>query len=114
MAYRVLLLNTYLVSPNTPNEKVIEENDRIRKLSQNLLSQEKEAILKELLGNGGEHQHITVETSSRMGTLQNIVSQMLEREKFDFVAMGKDGGRNVQTIASMLKTQKGPPLFVSF
>lgn len=54
--------------------------------------------------------NVTLEVASHMGSLNNVVLQLVQKDKFDMVAMGKSGGDNVETISKMLKQQKCPLL----
>lgn len=101
---RVLLLNTYVVKQTDP-EKVIEVNDELKRKSLQGLETERSEALKKIHNN-----NITIETSSHMGSLNNVISQIIKRTKIDLVAMGKDGGKNVELVSETLKKQQCPLL----
>lgn len=105
---RILLLNTYL-PPLTSTTDVIKTNDEMKIRSKMRLEEEKK--LATLCSR--DNAKIKVEVSSRIGSLKNVISQLLEREKFDFVAMGKDGGKNVEKVAEILKKEECP-LFITY
>lgn len=98
------LLNTYMVLQNDASQ-VISLNDELKKKSKaGLLKEESEA--KSQIKNP----LISVHTTSTMGSLKNVIFQMLKKEKYDLVAMGKDGGKHVETIQGLLKQEKCPLL----
>lgn len=100
----VVLLNTYMVL-QTDAKQVITLNDEMKKKSKaGLLSEESEA--KNLINNP----LVTVQTISHMGSLKNVIHQLLKNENFDLVAMGKDGGKHVETIQGLLKEEQCPLL----
>jgi nucleotide-binding universal stress UspA family protein len=103
----ILLLNTYLIPSTTYPDKVIEMNDQIKQISE--MNLKKELIKAQVLSS---NQLISIETSSRMGTLYNVISELTKNEKFDIVAMGKDGGKHIQKVSETLKRLGGPTLLV--
>ena len=101
---QITLLNTYVVQ-QTDAKQVITMNDEMkRKSKEGLLAEEIEA--KKLLNNS----HISINTTSHMGSLKNVIWQLLKKEKIDLVAMGKDGGKHVETIQTLLKEEECPLL----
>lgn len=93
--WTVVLLKTYKIAPGTPSDRVIEENDRIKVLAQELLAEEREFLLRELEGKS-----VRVEAGARMGSIHNIVGQMLAKDDFEAVAVFKDneGFREINQI----------------
>lgn len=104
IAFQICLLNTYMVQHTDP-AKVITLNDELKRKSKAGLEMELSEMLKKV-----NTPHLTFQTASHMGSLNNVVLQMVRNEKFDMVAMGKSSGDNVETIAKMLKQQKCPLL----
>jgi len=104
---RILLLNTYLLPKHShqDNNDLVSTNDELRRKSQENLIKEKQ-IAENILKN----HDISIETASHFGTLKNVVFRLIKKEKFDFVAMGKDGGKHVESIAALLKEQECPLL----
>lgn len=100
----VLLLNTYRVLETDVNQ-AITKNDELKKVSQEGLKKEQIEAQQTL-----SNPHITIETSSHLGSLENVICQLLRKEKFDMVAMGKNGGKHVETIAKILKDYECPLL----
>ena len=101
---RIILLNTYL-PPQTDPDQVISVNDTLRMKSKIGLLQEMVEAQKNI-----RNPLITIETRSHIGTLKNVILQLLQNNKFDLVAMGKNGGKHVETISVLLKQQHCPLL----
>ena len=100
----ILLVNTFMVQQTDPDQ-VILANDQLKQLSRQKLELERLEALK-LITNS----NISVETSSNMGSLNYVILNLIQKEKFDLVAMGKNGGRHVEAMSTMLKTKKCPLL----
>lgn len=105
---RVLLLNAYMVL-QTDAKLVISQNDELKKKSRAGLLEE-EMFAKTKLTNP----EVTIETLSSMGSLKNVIYQVLQKEKIDLIAMGKDGGKNVEVISTMLKSEGLCPLLTTY
>lgn len=101
---QVLLLNTFKVLQPDP-KKVIETNDELKKLSTTGLEREREEALKII-----KNKLITVDIASHMGSLNNVVLQIIQNEKIDLVGMGKKKGRHVEMMSSMLRKHQCPLL----
>ena len=106
-ASQVLLLNTFMVQQTDP-ALVIQENDEMKKRSKEGLSQEKSIALGMVQGF-----NVSIDTASHMGSLNNVIAQLVHKDKYDLVAMGKDGGRHVACVSALLK-QLQFPLFITF
>ncbi len=52
--------------------------------------------------------NISVDTASHIGSLNNVVRQLLQKEKFDLVVMGKNDGKHIEAISALLKQQLCP------
>lgn len=103
----ITLLNTYMVLP-TDARQVIIMNDELKKKSlAGLHLEENEA--RQMIKNP----HLKIEVISHMGSLKNVISNLFQAKKFDLVAMGKDGGKNVETVQTLLK-QVECPLLVTY
>lgn len=100
----VLLLNTYLVK-QTESQNLIQLNDELKNKSKAGLEKEREEAMRDLYNS-----NIKIETASHLGSLKNVIMQLHETHKFDLVAIGKDGGKQVDTIAAMLNRQQCPIL----
>jgi len=103
----ILLVNTFMVQQTDPLQ-VIRQNDEFKMRSRAGLEKEKSEALKKI-----NNSNISVNTSSHMGTLSNVILQLLKKEKIDLVAMGKDGGRHVETVAALLR-EKECPLLITY
>lgn len=101
---KLLLVNTYMVQQTDPRE-VISLNDELKQISKKGLELEKQHALRL-----STNPNIQIETASHMGSLGNVVVQLLRRQKIDLVAMGKNGGKHVDSIATLLKQHKCPLL----
>lgn len=102
---RILLVNTYIVQLNGDPSQLVTSNDELKKKSKTLLEKEvlwaKSHCMNPLL---------TIEYSCHMGTLNNVILNLLRREKIDLVAMGKGNGNHVEQVASLLKMHNCPIL----
>lgn len=105
---RVLLLNSYMVL-QTDAKLVISQNDELKAKSKAGLLQDVNYANKNL-----KNPQITIETISYMGSLKNVIYQVLQKENIDLVAMGKDGGKHVETISALLKEVGKCPLLTTY
>lgn len=80
----ILLLNTFIVKETDP-ALVIEANDKLKSVSRNSLEQLKLMILSNV-----QNPHIKVQTASHLGTLKNVIQQLLKKEKFDQIAVSSE------------------------
>lgn len=101
---QICLLNTYIVQHPDPS-KLIALNDELKSFSKSGLEKERSEAMKRIT-----NPLVTLEIASHMGSLNNVVLQMVQKDKFDMVAMGKSGGDNVETISKILRQQKCPLL----
>ena len=104
MPCKLLLLNTFMVQETDPKQ-VILLNDELKKKSKEGLERERAEALDK-----NPNPNITIELNSQMGSLKNVVRSLLLNDKFDLVAMGKDGGKHVEQIAALLKQIRCPLL----
>lgn len=104
---QLLLLNTFIVQQTDP-ARVILENDELKKRSKAGLEQERIEALKLV-----KSPDVSIETASHMGSLNNVIAQLVHKEKYDLVAMGRDGGRHVASVSALLK-QLHFPLFITY
>lgn len=101
---KILLLNTYIVQQTDPHQ-VISTNDELKRISKLGLERQRDKALKNVI-----NFNISIEIASHMGSLNNVVMQLLRKEKIDLVAMGKNGGRHVESLSHLLKQQQCPLL----
>ncbi len=102
---KIVLLNTYIVHQTDPTQ-VISLNDELKKKSkQFLLDTIDEIKLK--------NPEICIEVMSHMGSLKNVILQVIQQEKFDLVAISKEGGKQVESITALFKDIKCPLLITS-
>lgn len=103
----ILLLNTYVVQQTDPKQ-VIQVNDELkRKSKEGLDSALAEARTKI------KNPSILIETASHMGSLNNVIMQVLQKEKIDLVAVCKAGGKHIEKIAATLHQMKCPLLITN-
>ncbi len=104
---RILILNTYNIPMKVgmTSGQIILLNDELKRRSKEGLEIERLAIIKLI-----KNSKIKIDTSSHIGTLKNVVHQLLDDEKIDLVVMGKDGGRHVESIAAFLRNYECPLL----
>lgn len=100
----LLLVNTFKVLQTDP-AKVIATNDELKKISLRGLEEEKALTLAKV-----KNSFISVDIASRMGSLNNVVLQIIQSEKIDLVGMGKKKGRHVEMMSSLLKKHHCPLL----
>lgn len=101
---QICLLNTYIVQHHD-SSKLISLNDELKSVSRAGLERERSEMLMKV-----NNSKLILEIASHMGSLHNVVLQMVQKDKFDLVAMGKSDGDNVETISKMLRQQKCPLL----
>lgn len=101
---RILLLNTYIFQQTDPNQVLII-NDEMKRKSKEALALQKENALSKI-----KNPNIIIETISQLGSLNNVVHQLLQKGEVDLVAMGKDTGRHLEQISSLLKKHQCPIL----
>lgn len=102
---RILLVNTYIVEMNSDPSQLVSLNDELKRKSKSSLELEvqwaKSFCLNPL---------VSIEVASHMGSLNNVILNILRREKIDLVAMGKGNGNHVEQVASLLRLQNCPLL----
>ena len=103
---QIILLNTYMVNEKDPGQ-VISANDRLKNESRERLEIERQEILK-LISNP----NITVTTASHIGSLNNVLHQLMQKDQVDLVVMGKGDQEIVAAVSKVLKN-KNCRLFVS-
>ncbi len=94
----VLLLNTYL-PPRTEPARVIELNDELKKKSREGLAQAKENALA-----SNKNPLVKIETASHLGSLFNVVHNLLGPEKYATVSFCESGA---EKIAELIHNEKG-------
>lgn len=101
---RILLLNTYVVSHSDPDQ-LITLNDELKKKSMDGLEKERKEALK-----GFTNSNISIETHSHLGSLNNVILQLMKKNNIDLVAMGNLEREQVDTVSRSLKKQERPLL----
>lgn len=93
----VLLLNTFIVKETDP-ELVITANDKLKSDSKTFLG-----LLKSEADEKYKNPNIVIATASHLGSLKNVVQQILKKEKFDIVTVTKEQARELNSIRDFLK-----------
>lgn len=101
---RILLLNTYVVSHSDPDQ-LITLNDELKKKSMDGLEKERKEALKDFTNS-----NISIETHSHLGSLNNVILQLMKKNNIDLVAMGNMEREQVDTVSRSLKKQQHPLL----
>jgi hypothetical protein len=106
---QILLLNTYMVQQTDPS-KVILANDDLKKRSLMGLERQRSEALKK-----NDNPLISIETVSHMGSLNNVIQHLLQKEKIDLVAMDRDNGdrKNLKKVSDILEQRQCPLLITS-
>lgn len=102
---RIFLLNTYIVQLSGDPLQLLAMNDELKQKSKTLLQEEVSWARAHCL-----NPLVSIDSFSHMGTLNNVILNVLRREKIDLVAMGKGTGNHVEQVASLLKMQNCPLL----
>jgi len=96
---------------------MVLQNDakQVISLNDELKSKSKAGLLEEITQAQKQNKNpqVSIESISHMGSLKNVVHQVLKNEEIDLVAMGKDGGNHVEVISNLLKEEECP-LLVTF
>ena len=90
----ILLLNTYLIPFDTSKEKLIEVKSRI------------DCVLK--------GKSITIETISQIGSLHNVILNIIDIKPINMVVMAACGGDYLSKIAKVLKEKQRLTLLVTY
>lgn len=104
---QIILLNTYLVKYSNP-DLLISLNDELKYKSKVGLEIEK-SIAQKMISN----EKIKIATASHIGSLTNVMQNLIKKEKIDLVAMGKDSGKLISSVENMLKSQNLCPMLVT-
>jgi nucleotide-binding universal stress UspA family protein len=106
---KIYLLNVYMV-PNVEKDQILTTNDQLKLDSQLGLKKTYEKV-NELL-QGAPHQ---LECISILGSLKNVIPSFITKNNIDLVIMGKDGGKHVEEISSVLKKKRSSaPLMIVY
>lgn len=98
---RILLVNTYLVDLKDEPHLLLQKNDLLKAQSkQNLEKQKSDELI------WVRNPLITIETASHMGSLANVILNLIAKEDFDAVVIGKSESFAVKEIEKLLKKQK--------
>jgi nucleotide-binding universal stress UspA family protein len=101
---QILLINTYLVQQTDPRE-ILSLNDELRKRSKEGLELEKKAVVRAL-----DNEQVSVSVGSHIGSLINVISNLIYTDDFDLVVMKNRGGEYQETIKTLMKNKKCPLL----
>lgn len=101
----ILLLNTFTVKETNP-ALVITENDRLKKESLQSLQK-----LKATTDSKNKNPFVLVTVASHLGTLKNVIQQILIKEDFDEIAITKEQSSDISGILKFLK-EKSCAVFI--
>ena len=101
---KILLLHTFMVQQTDPS-KIIILNDEMKLKSKIGLEELRNEAMKKVT-----NPNISIEVASQMGSLKNVILQLLDTSKFDLVVMGKNGGKQIESVAALLKQRNCPIL----
>lgn len=96
----ILLLNTFIVKETDP-EQVITANDKLKSESKMSLEELKSLTMGKIL-----NPNIQIQTVSHLGTLKNVIQQLLKKEKFDQLAVTKEQATELTTIREFLRDKE--------
>ncbi len=96
----ILLLNTFIVKETDP-EQVITANDKLKSESKMSLEELKSLMMGKIL-----NPNIQIQTVSHLGTLKNVIQQILKKEKFDQLAVTKELATELTTIREFLRDKE--------
>ncbi|MDA8792105.1 universal stress protein [Bacteriovoracaceae bacterium] len=94
---KIHLLNTYMVQKSDGNN-IIDMNDRIKEMAMKGLERAKD--YSEQLT---KTETIDVETHLKIGSLKNVIYQMIKEQGIDLVVMGRDAGKHINEVSKHLK-----------
>jgi nucleotide-binding universal stress UspA family protein len=95
---RILLVNTYLVDFNRDPQELLRLNDELKLHSRRNLESIKSDALAAI-----HNPLISIEICSHMGSLANVLTNLIEREKIDAIAVGNENGKFGDQLALLLK-----------
>ena len=104
---KILLVNTYIVEMNSDPSQLVTLNDELKKKSKAQLEQEVLWARSQCM-----NPLVSIEAASHMGSLNNVILNILRREKIDMVAIGKGNGSHFEQVSSLLKKQ-GCPILIT-
>jgi hypothetical protein len=104
---QIIILNTYLVKYSDP-ERLISLNDELKIKSKTGLEIEKAAAVRL-----NTNQHVSIETTSHIGTLNNVIQYLIKRDGIDMVAMGKEDGNALEAVKLALKDHQSCSLLIA-
>jgi hypothetical protein len=104
---QIILLNTYLVTLTDP-DFIISLNDEMKLKSKNGLEKEKAAALKI-----NSNKKISIETTSHIGSLNNVIQRLIRCERIDMVALGKEDREALEELRLALKDHDTCSLLVT-
>jgi nucleotide-binding universal stress UspA family protein len=105
----ILLVNSYLIPSDTEKDRMIEVNDKLRTESQNLLKKEKRIV-----SNLIKSKNITIETISQIGSLHNVILNLIDIKHINLVVIGSCATEQLSIITRGLKGAQHPPLLVTY
>jgi hypothetical protein len=93
----ILILNTFIVKETDP-EQVIVANDKLKSESKTSLEELKSLTMSKIL-----NPNVQIQTVSHLGTLKNVIQQILKKERFDQLAVTKEQASELTAIKDFLR-----------
>lgn len=93
----ILILNTFIVSETDP-ELVISANDKLKSESKLSLEELKLSASERI-----KNPHVQIQTASHLGTLKNVIQQIMKKERFDELTVTKEQANELVSLTEFLK-----------
>lgn len=95
---RILLVNTYLMDLSNEPNNFIQLNDDLKNNSKKNLERQKSEELVWV-----RNPNIQIETASHMGSLSNVLLNLIKKEKIEQVFIGETTDKSLQNLSILLK-----------
>lgn len=93
----ILILNTFIVKETDP-ELVINANDKLKSESKSSLEE-----LKLSASGRIRNPHVQIQTASHLGSLKNVIQQLMKKERFDELTVTKEQASELISLKDFLK-----------
>lgn len=93
----ILILNTFIVNETDP-ELVIHANDKLKSESKSCLEELKLSASERI-----KNPQVQILTASHLGTLKNVIQQLMKKEKFDQLTVTKEQASELIPLKEFLK-----------
>lgn len=93
----ILILNTFIVNETDPT-LVIHANDKLKSESKSSLEELKLSAAGRI-----KNPHIQIQTASHLGSLKNVIQQLMKKERFDELTVTKEQASELLSLKDFLK-----------